>query len=546
MPSYRVPAMFLYALFLSFIFWAIRRVIRRPSPLDRVPGPPSASLFVGNLLQLCDHNGWSFHREIAHKYGSVIKLNWLFNKPLLYIFDPLALEHILKDIVTYDQPSWFLDHVMMLGDGILSVTGETHRKQRRMLMPAFAPKHLRALVPVFRSVIHRLVDAIDARIYAEGTEIDMSTWMGRTALELIGQSGLGYPLDPLTEDIANPFADAAKHFVPVSTCSEMAILRQLVPYTKNLGPMWFRRWVMHKLPFRCLQQMIKITNTLHEGSVKLFQAKKAALEAGQSTDAKDIMSILLKANAAASKEERLPERQIIAQITSIILAAMDTTTNAMSRILHLLAEHPDVQAKLRHEILNARGNGGSELNYDQLHALPFLEAVCRETLRLHPPAIQIIRQTTRDSILPLSQPIRGTDGTLLSSIAVPQGTNMFIAIMACNRNEAIWGPDANEWKPERWLAPLPAAVTDAGIPGIHSNSMTFIGGGRSCIGFMFTQLEIKVMLSELLANFAFELSDKPIVWNLNGITYPTVGAQSTKPEMWMKVRRLCEGGRDSS
>ncbi len=61
---------------------------------------------------------------------------------------------------------------------------------------------------------------------------------------------------------------------------------------------------------------------------------------------------------------------------------MDTTSNAMSRTLHLLAEHPNVQEKLRREVIQARAAVGGDLDYDQLHALPYLDAVCRETLRL--------------------------------------------------------------------------------------------------------------------------------------------------------------------
>lgn len=61
---------------------------------------------------------------------------------------------------------------------------------------------------------------------------------------------------------------------------------------------------------------------------------------------------------------------------------MDTTSNAMSRTLQLLAEHPEVQTKLRREIVDAKLAAGGPLDYDKLHALPYLDAVCRETLRL--------------------------------------------------------------------------------------------------------------------------------------------------------------------
>ena len=59
---------------------------------------------------------------------------------------------------------------------------------------------------------------------------------------------------------------------------------------------------------------------------------------------------------------------------------MDTTSNALARVLHLLSTHPDVQSKLRQEIVNARSQG--DLDYNELVGLPYLDAVCRETLRL--------------------------------------------------------------------------------------------------------------------------------------------------------------------
>ena len=71
--------------------------------------------------------------------------------------------------------------------------------------------------------------------------------------------------------------------------------------------------------------------------------------------------------------------------------------------------------------------------------------------------------------MPLSAPMKATDGSMLNEIFVPEGTDIAIGIMAANRNPALWGSNANEWKPERWLSPLPDAVTGAHIPGIYSN-----------------------------------------------------------------------------
>ena len=67
--------------------------------------------------------------------------------------------------------------------------------------------------------------------------------------------------------------------------------------------------------------------------------------------------------------------------STLTFASMDTTSNALARILHLLSTHPDVQSKLRQEIVDARSRYGN-LGYDDLVALPYLDAICRETLRL--------------------------------------------------------------------------------------------------------------------------------------------------------------------
>lgn len=72
-------------------------------------------------------------------------------------------------------------------------------------------------------------------------------------------------------------------------------------------------------------------------------------------------------------------------------------------------------------------------------------------------------------MLPLSKPLRGVDGKLMNEIFVPQGTTLIVAIPGSNRNKDLWGDDAYEWKPERWLSPLPDAVTSAPLPSIYSH-----------------------------------------------------------------------------
>lgn len=74
-----------------------------------------------------------------------------------------------------------------------------------------------------------------------------------------------------------------------------------------------------------------------------------------------------------------------------------------------------------------------------------------------------------DIVLPISAPIRAKDGTMVNEVLVPKGTVLVIGIWGSNINPAIWGDDAEVYKPERWLQPLPKTVTEACIPGVYSN-----------------------------------------------------------------------------
>ncbi|KAH9941595.1 cytochrome P450 [Epithele typhae] len=534
----------------AWMLWRLVRKLTHKSPLDNIPGPRSQSVLTGNLQQLADRQGWDFHDELAEQYGSVVKINGLLGTPWLYVFDPVALQHILRDQQSYEELPWYTDsNTMILGPGILAVAGDVHRKQRRILKPAFSTSHLRErsrILPnngegLFRlPSLYSLVHAISSRINEENTEVDMMSWMGRMALELIGQVAFGHSFDPLTEDIADPYTEAVKAFAPETTAPVMILFRQFAPLAKALGPVWLRRALVQLVPVSCIKKVVGIADALHLRSSEIFSARKAALEAHQE-DGKDIMSILLKANMKASDRDQLPDDQLLGQMSSILFAGMDTTSNALSRVLDLLSKNLDVQEKLRHEVLGARANG--PLDFDQIHALSYLDAICKETLRLYPPAPQTFRgvppSAMKDAILPLSRPLQTTNGTAITSLVVPRGTNIVVGIRASNLQTSVWGPDALEWRPERWLAPLPGSVEEAGVPGVYSHMMTFLGGARSCVGLQFALLEMKIVLIELLANFAFEPSStRPVVWNLSGVAYPSTSVESTKSELWLRVRRL--------
>ena len=77
--------------------------------------------------------------------------------------------------------------------------------------------------------------------------------------------------------------------------------------------------------------------------------------------------------------------------------------------------------------------------------------------------------------MPLSKPIQARDGAWIDHVVVPKDTTIVVGIQGVNRNTALWGDDALEWRPERWLEPLPTSLTDARIPGVYSNLYVFHG-----------------------------------------------------------------------
>ncbi|KZT65623.1 cytochrome P450 [Daedalea quercina L-15889] len=501
--------------------------------------PKSAA--AGNLKKFYARDAADYQRNLAREYGPIVRLSGFLGAPILYVSDSKALHTILikEEHIFQETPESIANNTVVFGaHSLLSTLGAQHGRQRKLLNPVFSANHMRHMLPLFYTVIHKLRSAIASRVSEGQREIDMLGWMGRVALELVGQGGLGYSFDPLVTDSTDTYGEALKSLVPA--LSVMMLYRKVAVIAQYVLPAWLRRAVVDAFPSGTEVHKLKnIINTMDSRAREIYNAKKDAFAKGDATVVKqiaegnDIISILMRANSVADAAERLSEEEVIHQMSLLISAGMDTTSNALSRILHLLAQNPDVQDKLRQELLAA--GAADVMTYDDLNHLRFLDSVCRETLRVYPPVTILSRIADKDTVLPLSEPIYGADGTRMDEIPIAKGSEVLLGFLGCNTSTAIWGEDAHEWKPERWLSSLPSAVTDAHIPGVYSNLMTFLGGKRACIGFKFSEMETKVVLAVLISNFTFELSDKPIEWNVAPVWYPTVGKDDKEPRMPLKV-----------
>ncbi|KAK7466378.1 hypothetical protein VKT23_005102 [Stygiomarasmius scandens] len=531
-------------------YWRFSTRNRRNSNLWNIPAPKSSSWLKGHLTELFNPvKAGAFHQMLLDEYGSIVRLDNKMGEHQLYSFDPQIMHYVLVKNTDAFERLGLQSSRLLFGNGLLSVTGDHHRKQKRSLNPVFSISHMREMLLVFYEVVDKLQQTLIGKVESGPQEIDMLAWMSRTALELIGQSGLGYSFDPMTSDATeHTYSKTIKNLIPA--LGRLTVLRfYVMRWGHKLGTPRFRRFLVDNIPMQSVKEVKNMVDYMWSLSEEIYESKKQALAAGneavtkQIGRGKDIMSILMKGNMSAS-EDKLDEKEVIAQMSTLIFAAMDTTSNALSRILNLLSTHPDVQEKLRQELLEAR-RMSEELSYDALVELPFLDAICRETLRLYPPVPQLARVTTRDTVIPLSKPIVGLDGTKITELALSKDTTVLLSFINSNRNPAIWGSDALEWKPERWLSPLPQAVIDAHLPGVYSHLMTFSAGIRSCIGFKFSQLEMKAVLFTLVSTFKFApVKDKEISWSTSGITAPFVDGDTTHPRMPLIVS-LADQSRDS-
>jgi len=204
----------------------------------------------------------------------------------------------------------------------------------------------------------------------------------------------------------------------------------------------------------------------------------------------------------------------------MLIAGHETTSTSLSWLLYDLAkpQYAHTQTKLREELLSVLTDTPT---LDALNALPYLDAVVRETMRKNNVVDGTVREASKDAIIPLSRPFVGTDGVERNEIRVVKGDVIYIPISSVNKDKETWGEDAREFKPERWLDGT-ADHTDR--PGVYSNLLTFLHGVRACIGYRMAIIELKVLLFALIRNIEFELPspELEIEAKSNVVTRPAV------------------------
>ncbi|KAL6697041.1 cytochrome P450 [Trichoderma pleuroticola] len=170
------------------------------------------------------------------------------------------------------------------------------------------------------------------------------------------------------------------------------------------------------------------------------------------------------------------------EVLGLLLAGRDTAASVMSNLFFILARRPDIWQKLQTEVEYLQGR---KPTYDDLRGLKYLRQVIDETMRLYPPVPGLFRAANRTTILP-----RGGGHNGRSPVLVPKGTVISCSTFSLQRREDVFGPEAQEFRPERWES-----------LSSHWEFLPFSAGPRVCMGQTYAYAEMIYILSRILQEF---------------------------------------------
>ncbi|KAH8112415.1 cytochrome P450 [Phellopilus nigrolimitatus] len=470
----------------------VERILRSLfSPLHDLRGPKNASLIFGNLEEIRRADTSALHEQWVEQYGKVMKYKAFFGENRLFTMDTKAMNHILTHSMDYEKPyEARFNLARLLGAGLLVTEGEKHRQQN----PSFGPSTIKDLTPIF----------FQKALQKHATQkIEVLSWLSRTTLDVIGLTGFNYKFDSLNVDKEPSELNKAFSMLFNATTS-FTLLRILQTYFPIFRVIVTER---EKNQRKAQSTMLRIGEDL------LRQGRKHALGEQDEFDeadekglsdlkGRDLLSALVRANMDTElpESQRMLDEDVLAQVPTFLVAGHETTSTETMWCLFALAQRPDIQSALRTELLGVESDAPS---MDELAALPRLDAVVRETLRLHAAVPSTGRIAMHDDVIPVAEPFVDRKGRTHTEIKIKKGEGIFIPILALNRSKAIWGEDASVFNPDRWANP-PEASKD--MPGVWGNMMTFLGGAHSCIGYRFALIEMKALLFTLLRTFEFGLA----------------------------------------
>ncbi|WP_081841674.1 cytochrome P450 [Alicyclobacillus macrosporangiidus] len=445
---------------------------RSGPPLDagHIPGPPGHWLLghVGAFRT----DALGFLTQVRDTYGDVAQLR--FGRRRVFV---LANPAYIREVLVEKPGAFRKDRALqlarrVLGDGLLTSEGETHRRHRRMMQPAFHARQVSRYADAMVEAAERLAEG-----WRDGEERLLSRDMMDVTLRIIARTMFGYQVPEETEEIGRA----------IDTVIEAVIADTLAPVRP---PDWWpsRRRRAVNQAIRTLDGVVyRIIGQRRKASEAMAGPESAADE-GLPTGVAggDLLSMLLAARDETDGSG-MTDAEVRDQVMTIFLAGHETTANTLSWTWHLLAHHPEAERKLHAELDRVLGDRAPTL--DDLPHLPYVTCVVRESMRLLPAAWTLGYEAVEDVTIGPWRFRRG-DTLLMSQYLMHRHPKYFEE------------PDA--FLPERWendfIKTLPPFVY-----------FPFGGGPRVCIGNQFALLEAQLLVAAFARRWRFEELAEPIV-----------------------------------
>lgn len=389
--------------------------------------------------------------EMARRHGPIARLRlWGGIIRAQVITDPALAHAVLVEHNDAFMKGLGLSYFMrpMLGNGLLTSEGSFHRRQRRMLAPAFMPKRLAE----YATTIAARAEASQAAM-RDGATVDVGPAMMRLTLEIVGATLFGAEVGAEAEEVHAALTDGMEQL--------NRTLRSVIP----VPPSWPTPG--NRLGRQAVARLDKIV-------YGLIEARRRAPD-----ERNDFLSMLL----AARDEDggQMDDRQVRDEAMNIFLAGHETTANALTWTFYLLAKHPAVRDRLERELDAALG--GRTPTLADLAKVPYALQVFKEAMRLYPPAFVVARRALRDV---------EAGGRLIR-----KGELAMINIIGIHRS-AEWFPEPERFDPERFTPEAEKALPKNAF-------MPFGAGPRVCIGNHFALMEGHLALATLAQRVRFEL-----------------------------------------
>jgi len=410
---------------------------------------PRGHALLGSLRDF-SRDQLGFYARCAREYGDVVPVR-LGPFPGLLIYHPDAIEEVLvvrnRDFIKSRGVRLMR---AFLGDGLFTAEGDLWLRQRRLMQPAFHRQRVAAYGETMAAYAAR-----QAADWHDGAVLDIHEEMMAVTRAIVAKT----LFDADVSEEARAIGDASEIVMEYFGKRFGSLLALL--------PLW--------LPTPANLRLRRAVRRLDEVIYRMIADRRRSPE-----DRGDLLSILLEAQDA-DDGSRMSDRQVRDEAMTLFLAGHETTAVALSWTWYLLAQHPEVDARLADELRAALG--GRPPAVTDLPALRYAEMVVMESMRLYPPAYGIGREATRP--------------TEVAGHPVPAGGVVIMPTWVVQR-DARWFDEPEAFRPERW-------AHDAMRRLPRFAYFPFGGGPRQCIGNTFATMEATLVLAAIARRFRLAL-----------------------------------------